>query len=148
MGMAIVLIMFCHNSVIPPAVLNEWFAISELCQVGVDIFLFLSGFGLCYSFSRTGNYFKFIKKWMVRVLPSYIIVVGIWIVFCWLLHIGGGLTDLLWKYYLISSFAEAELCEWYVAAILVLYCCYPAFYWLSQKINRVVRLNVGCLLHQ
>lgn len=48
--------------------------IRNLGNVGVDIFLLLSGIGLYYSFSNKNNIKEFYKKRAIRILPQVIIV--------------------------------------------------------------------------
>lgn len=80
MGLAIILIMFCHMDIAQEH--NGVSATSlakalHLFTVGVDIFLFLSGVGLYYSYTKGKQpYVKFEKKRLIRILPYYAVIGG------------------------------------------------------------------------
>lgn len=60
MGIAIVLVMLCHNSVkVPDNLVPFRTVFSSMCQCGVDAFMILSGLGLYYSFHKDPNPFRF-----------------------------------------------------------------------------------------
>ena len=97
-------------------------------NVGVDMFLFLSGVSLYFSFSKDGDIARFLKKRFLRIAPA------VWVLFGW-----------YWVVlYLVESFAPAQLVPrlmlvdfwlmtgdgsiWYVSLILVLYLAYPLVY--------------------
>ena len=72
MGIAIILIMFCHMDVaqthndIPSTSLARAL---HFFTVGVDVFLFLSGVGLYYSYTKKKqSYGEFEKKRLVRMI--------------------------------------------------------------------------------
>lgn len=44
---------------------------------GVDLFMFLSGFGLYFALKKETNYLNFIKKRLIRILPYNIIVCAV-----------------------------------------------------------------------
>lgn len=93
---------------------------------GVDIFMFMSGFGLFFSLSRDISLKKFFIKRFVRILPAYIFMGALFSIFfyhddittflfrCSMLgywHIGGNI------YY-----------EWFIPAICTLYIFFPLFF--------------------
>ena len=97
-------------------------------NVGVDIFLFLSGISLYFSFTKNDDVNDFYRKRFLRIVPA------VWILFGW-----------FWAYrYLIESFALAKFVPrmmlidfflmtndasiWYVSLILALYAAYPMIY--------------------
>lgn len=127
MALAIVGVLFSH--------LNAdfgWFPFNRLAVLGyggVDIFFFLSGFGLFYSYRRDPSSRRFYRKRLGRIFPAFIVVVlieeyarrggfepvrflqlsstlGYWFPHSW-----------GWHY-------EA----WFVSAILALYLVFPLFY--------------------
>lgn len=133
MGIAILLILFCHNSV--------WFfsdTFSEInqcarvvAQVGVDIFLFCSGYGLFFSFSRCGTLWSFYKKRIARILPAYLIALVIWSGFA--LCFGEDTLDFLRRYFLLSFFTRGELIVWFIPGILLLYALFPLLFRLASS---------------
>lgn len=77
MGLAIIILMFCHSTVsIPTGLNNVLLGVRALCQCGVDIFMLLSGLGCYYSFSNTPKTSAFWKKRFIKILIPYIITVA------------------------------------------------------------------------
>ena len=75
------MIMFCHFDVaqshhdIPVNFIARTF---HTFTVGVDVFLFLSGVGLYYSFTKKKTkYIDFQKKRIARLFPLYFVIAGI-----------------------------------------------------------------------
>lgn len=86
MGLATALVIIFHG-------LSVWDyygatlpAVARLCRgflgsVGVDIFLFLSGIGVFFAIENGTSTMRFYKKRLVRLLPSVLIVSGVfWVV--------------------------------------------------------------------
>ncbi len=132
MGAAIIMIMFCH---LDTAQTRNGLEITRLAKllhtntVGVDIFMFLSGVGLYYSFSnKQQSYLQFEKRRLKRVIPLYILIAGI----TYLLY------DLIinrlsfWKFLrdltFISWFRDGSTLYWYILAISVFYLLFPLLY--------------------
>lgn len=138
MGIAIVCVMLCHNTLLVPAPLVELRQIlSNILQCGVDAFMLLSGLGLYYSFSRNANVGTFWKKRYTKILPPYIIVVVLYATVSVGLWKEATLLQYVWKYSLVSFFVDGKMALWFVAAILVLYAAFPLLYRLLQKYPRV-----------
>lgn len=132
MGFAILCIMFCHNTVKWNYIAEPWLITSNLAQCGVDIFLFLSGFGLYYSYSEQGDYLSFVKRRLIKILPTYLIIITVWSVFC-VVFGGSTVKELLWRYSLISFYVDADLNEWFITAIITLYVIFPLVYKIAQN---------------
>lgn len=45
--------------------------------IGVDIFMFLSGMGLCFSMKKNSNIKDFYIRRIRRILPTYLLVAGL-----------------------------------------------------------------------
>ena len=95
--------------------------------MGVDIFLFFSGFGLCYSLNKK-SIKEFYKRRFVRILPLYI-VLGL---FAGILHYQ---DYSIWDYFCnISSLSYWGLggnkFEWYLSSLFILYLAFPLIYWM------------------
>ena len=71
MGFAIIGILLFHSRIAVPYIDNLF----VIGYGGVDIFLFLSGFGLFFSFSENQNLASFYKKRFLRIFPAYIFIV-------------------------------------------------------------------------
>lgn len=97
---------------------------------GVDIFLFLSGFGLSYSFEKN-SIWVFYKNRLKRIYPLYFISVCIayalsynqWSFSTFLAN----LTTL--GYYLDNG---VNRFDWYINALITLYILFPLFYFYSK----------------
>jgi len=142
MGVATVMILICHaeaSNVMMPELLAKVFS---FCNIGVDIFLLLSGLGAYYSMAKStmsqtwGRYLLYYKKRFLRILVPYFLI---YVPFCIIYMLIG-------KY----SFVDSLLCfstleywlfhrgAWFISLILVLYiiapllhkCCSGNFSWL------------------
>lgn len=75
MGIATIGILMCHaapNGVNLPPMLKSVFGLGQL---GVDIFFFLSGFGLFYSLSKPfKNVWEWYRKRFLRIIVPYLII--------------------------------------------------------------------------
>lgn len=141
MGIAIVFIMLCHNTLLVPNGLAKVHNVSSvMLQCGVDIFMLLSGLGLFYSFRKNSKISTFWKKRYKKILIPYIIVVVIYGIVCVGVLRNETLLQYVWKYSLISFFWEGKLTIWFVAAILMLYTVFPCLYALLQKSSRIFAL--------
>ena len=83
MGAAIIMVMFCHNTIqFSENALNLiWKSFSSYFQVGVDIFFLLSGLGCVFSLQKTSGYSGFMKRRIWRIIPTYLVVDGGWCLF-------------------------------------------------------------------
>lgn len=144
MGIAIALIMLCHNQV---WFWREWVNqlnthIRAISQIGVDMFLFCSGFGLYFSYTRTPDLGSFYRKRMVRILPAYFIMLAVWTFCAW--YYQENVYEFLRSYSLLSFFTRGELIVWYVPAILLLYLLYPLAFRLTQS-KKALILSCGAI---
>jgi peptidoglycan/LPS O-acetylase OafA/YrhL len=95
--------------------------------VGVEVFLFLSGMGLYYSFSRDSRIGMFYQKRLVRIMPAYLIVgVLFWSVKDF--HIRNLSAVGFLKDISFVSFFSGTHTIWYIGFILVMYLLFPLFY--------------------
>lgn len=107
--------------------------IIRIGDCGVDIFLFLSGYGLYFSFSKMDSRITdFYHKRLWRILPT---VVLLFVTFAVIeLMIGKSIDDFLsvrfWFYQIYAKY-------WYVGAILLFYLLFPLIYYIL-KISPVV----------
>lgn len=97
---------------------------------GVDVFMFLSGFGLCYSYYKRDSVslISFYKRRLVKILPIYffcIITFGI--------IRGLDISDILWQLTCLGFWIGKPSYDWYVPSILLLYFTFPFFVRLSKK---------------
>ena len=76
MGLAMLWVMYFHTPVIFSEH-NQWL-FHRIGFYGVDIFLFLSAFGLYYSLSKHKNIWQFYKARFIRIFPAFFIVATVW----------------------------------------------------------------------
>lgn len=145
MGFAVLWVIafhFCmYGNLLRIGVLNFLFGKGYL---GVDIFFFLSSYGLCYSYNKrsSGEYYRQRAR---RLFPMYLVFV-LALVLCFrnllpysswlsaLLQITGG-----------ANFAGMEL-EWYIPALILLYIFFPLIFKGIEKIYNWGYLYVIALL--
>lgn len=77
MGYAMLCIVFFHSS-FPIAETSLFYAIKNLCDIGVDIFLFVSGIGIWFSLNKHANVAAYVQRRCLRILPAFLIVNTLW----------------------------------------------------------------------
>lgn len=151
MGVAILLIVFCHLDVAQRHNGAEHTRLAGILQtgsVGVDIFLLLSGIGLYYSFSKNHlPYLKFETKRILRILPPYLAIGGTtYLIYDLLIRhfsVGKFLRDL----FFVSWLRDSNTRYWYVLAILVFYLLFPALYsFVHGRSRALLRTSLFCAL--
>ena len=127
MGVAILGVMCGHlmNHTIQPKVLAHLVRLIHTCG-----FLFLSGFGLYYSFSVNRNLSLYFKKRVSRLYIPYLCISSIF--FTLLLLAGKCSTSEFIGYLTTAAFwyKGNYYAMWYVAVSLALYMLFPLFYML------------------
>lgn len=97
--------------------------ILETCGYGgVDIFMFLSGFGLYYAYKKENKYTNFVKRRLIKILPYNIIICIIW-KFIYKRGIIGTILDSLG----LSILFRANLIGWYTSLMVILYLLTPLY---------------------
>lgn len=99
--------------------------------VGVDLFLFLSGFGLSYSFEKN-NIWHFYKNRFKRVYPIYFLaVVATYLIWN---HKIWGFDDLVYNLSPLGFYTKGgtQRYDWYLESLFTLYLLYPVFFHLSK----------------
>ena len=127
MGLAMLFIVLFHVWV--PR--QHWgFGLHRMGNIGVDMFFFLSGIGLWYSWTKNPSWRQFQWKRYVRIYPTWLVVAA---VFYTMDFFGGqrystSLTDLFgdvlinWDFWL-----HDEGTFWYIPATMMLYLFAPAY---------------------
>ncbi len=104
-----------------------------IASIGVEIFVFLSGMGLYYSYTKNDNTKEFYARRYKKILPPYLIVGGIfWAIKDFKIkEVGGGqyLKDLTF----CTFVTDHVITIWFIALLIVLYLCFPLFYHLIYK---------------
>lgn len=100
--------------------------------IGVDIFLFFSGYGLCYSYEKN-TLKEYYWRRFKRILPIF------WVNLLFLTLVNGGGKLNLWDFacniLCIPPFygIDGTIIDWFTAAILHFYLFFPVLYFLVKK---------------
>ena len=107
-------------------------------NVGVDIFLMLSGIGLWFSWSRNASVKNFFKRRYMRVYPAWLVAACLFYIPNYLNSPGGGYSpDALnlvlnilvgWSFWRVD-----DLTFWYVPAIMMMYTFAPLYMQLIRR---------------
>lgn len=128
-GISAILVIVCHMF---GAKVDLSFGVSWLSflntgagEIGVDIFLFLSGVSCYYSYSKRPNAYIFLKRRFTRLAPTIVVLVGSFCIYSWLNGSVG------WQYLFFNIlvvpplFARSWAHLWFVGLIVILYVIYP-----------------------
>ena len=145
MGFAIIIVMLFHVTL---SQRSPWFGLRRMGNLGVDIFFFLSGIGLWYSWSKQQLYGKFYMNRALRIYPAWLIIAGYFYLSHF--HVGrvsyalpfGGTGDATLNSYLDLAgdilinwdfWLHDELTFWYVPATMMMYLFAPLYMQLLRK---------------
>ena len=147
MGFAICAILFIHLFFI--GILDErygiwWQKLRQMGSGGVDVFLLLSAFGLCFSLKHNPSATQFYKKRLLRLLPA--IVIGFFLANYLVVYnefttnssYGLALQNcwMYFRYYVYSL--------WFIFLILLLYLVFPiAYTFMSDAKDRQALVSRG-----
>lgn len=121
MGFAILLVLFYHFGFHTP----PFNLLARFGYVGVDIFMFLSGFGLYYSLCKDKILGHYYRKRFIRIFPSYFFV-GIFLsIFC---YSNETFLGYIWKCSTLGFWSNGIYYEWFIPSLVMLYALFPAFY--------------------
>ena len=144
MGVSIIMIMIFHQYYIPDNKLLNIIAVYG--NYGVDIFLFLSAFGIIYSLKKY-NTITFYKRRLIRILPACIIA-GIlkYLITEYastsITYLSpDAFTNVTYKYYMLLGW---DL--WFIRSILFLYLLSPLLNYIFNQFNKIIALTVGVII--
>lgn len=141
MGIATILILVCHsvgNNVYIPFPLNKLFALGTC---GVDIFFFLSGFGLYYSLQKKKSILQWYKKRYIRILVPYLIISIIGFVdYC--INQPYDFGEYLFRLSLLSFWTDHNV-AWFLAVIIPFYAITPFLYQILFSHKHTVLVALG-----
>lgn len=105
-------------------------------STGVEIFLFLSGMGLCFSMNKDSNVFRFYSRRFKRLLLPYAIWGGLFWIIKDMVFFKMGFGRVLYDFFFISFWREGTSSLWFVAFIILAYLLYPIIHWCFRKENK------------
>ena len=137
MGFAILCIMFTHNSIEIGII---WSTAKTISQIGVDLFLFLSGYGLYNSYMKAPK--GFYTRRFIRIIPTYLFVIILYVAYL-KIFTSSSIKEALWDFSLISFFIDGIQLEWFIATILLLYLLFPVLFHFVN--NRLAVILICCV---
>jgi peptidoglycan/LPS O-acetylase OafA/YrhL len=93
----------------------------------VDVFLILSGFGLCYSYGRIGDRNRFRLHHVKKILVPYLLFCVPVLFVLRVLLLGTGFARFLKDVFFLSFFTDGFRLFWYIPCILICYMIFPCF---------------------
>ena len=140
MGISALLIIICHASTYHVEMSPVVRFLLSFGNVGVDIFLFLSGIGCWYSLNRGGALSKWYKKRFVRIFIPYVLIQ----IPFWGFNLIQGNFDLIDSLYEFSTIAFwiRHTGMWYVALLIPLYLLTPFLYKLLESTSHRIKLAI------
>lgn len=142
MGFAILWVMLFHLPV--PTDISLLDFIKSIGYGGVDIFLFLSGFGLYFSMSRKNfKLAKYYKSRFFRIVPEFWLVLGI--VFLLQMDFSvKSLSLLICRASTLGYWIGHQDEMWFISCILLLYAIFPIYFRLFKKYGTKASLSFIC----
>ena len=102
--------------------------LSFIGAIGVDIFIFLSGMGLCFSMKKNSNIKDFYIRRIRRILPTYLLVAGLFYIYQDLIYEKQSIFKFLSDLLFITLFSEGNITFWFIGFIILMYIMYPLFF--------------------
>ena len=133
MGFAIIWIMLFHGEEFYKGLKLPIFTfVIGRGNVGVDIFLFLSGFGLYYSLNANKDTISFYRRRIIRVLIPYLLIsVPYWIYNT--VRKDGSALDFFSNLTGVSFVTKGVPTTWYIFLIIFLYIAYPFVFKIERE---------------
>lgn len=108
-----------------PTLLNPMYLVGAS---GVEMFLFLSGIGLYFSWTRKPQLRPFWKKRFFGIIISYLIIALPYLLWQDFIYTHVGVRQFLVDLSMLNAFESRNRQCWYAAMILVMYLLFPLFY--------------------
>ena len=135
MGLAMIFVMLFHVWM-PKS--NAMYGLVRCGNVGVDMFLFLSGIGLWYAWGKRPSLKTFYLRRYIRVYPAWLLMAALYYIPAYIDNPGGGyspnvahlVANILvnWSFWRID-----DLTFWFIPAIMMMYTFAPAYMALIER---------------
>lgn len=120
------------------------YAVNLYCEIigstGVEVFLFLSGMGLCFSMNKDSNVLRFYTRRFRRLLIPYAIWGGFYWIYKDLFLYNFGKKRVLYDFFFVSFWRDGCVNLWFIAFIILMYMVYPLVYFCFRKENKYRKL--------
>ena len=131
MGIAMLIIILFHVDL---ARSDMFFGLRRMGNLGVDMFLFLSGIGLWFSWMKTPSYRHFYFRRLIRIYPAWLIIACLYYLPRLHVHDAASLVNLIGEIGFNWNFSlHDELSFWYIPAIMMLYLFAPPYIELIRR---------------
>ena len=97
--------------------------------IGVDIFLFLSGYGLSFSYEKNPLP-RFYANRFTRIFPLYLVAVTLGFIICFQTWT---VPDYLLNVFCVNYYINGNYFDWYVPTLIGLYLLFPLLYYLGKQ---------------
>ncbi len=145
-ALSIVLVMIFHSSKIDNDYLFIYNYLKRIGNIGVDIFLFMSGISLYFSMKKDENLWNFYKKRLQRIILP-VLIIGIPYYFMRdVIYYKQNLWIFLKNLSGVSLFTDKIKTSWFVTAIIILYLLYPILYRFYLKMHWSLQSLLICIL--
>lgn len=132
MGIAMLWIVFFHSSISTDNMPILHY-LKQMGDIGVDIFLFVSGIGIYYSLQKHESIKSYLISRLSRILPAFLLINTFWFIIHDLIVYKTGLINFVKNITTLSFWLDGNLTTWYLSSILVLQLVAPL---LIKLLNR------------
>jgi peptidoglycan/LPS O-acetylase OafA/YrhL len=130
---------------------------SYLGHFGVQLFIFVSAYGLALKYWRTPSWSDFVRSRIQKLYPMFLLAVGLWL-FLRLIEYGAGFPAFLWSQLdelALTTLAIINLGPgyglppvgpwWFLPFIVQFYCLWPGIAWLIRRTGAATLVVLPCL---
>lgn len=136
MGYAMILVVIFHS-----ASDITWFtALKSICDIGVDMFLLVSGIGIWFSLHKHSGIKEYLKGRITRIVPAFLIINTIWFIGFDLVLYYNGVITFLKDVTTLSFWLNGNLTTWYLSTLLVMQFLAPLI--VKRENNRIPILTI------
>lgn len=135
MGIAMLWVVFFHSGL---SISNKYISfVKNIGYGGVDIFMFASGLGTYFSYTKDYDSTAFIQRRLARLAPVYLPFIVIWL-FYKFLQGEYPVNAVIGNIFAVQGFTGlGNEFNWYITGLLVVYILAPYFCGLIDRINKL-----------
>lgn len=146
-GFAILWVVFFHAQL---GLAGGLYQLQRIGYGGVDLFFFMSGFGLYHSLEKDRDLKRYLKRRAIRILPAYLPFCLVWLAVILPLY-GGGLAEsvriAVGNLSMLGYFASVpQMINWYVSALAVSLLIAPVLHALLSDCKSFGKMLCGLLI--
>lgn len=116
-------------------------------NIGVEIFLFMSGISLYYSMKNYQDVYSFYKKRLIRIYTPLLLIYGSYCMYTCIIK-NNDILQLIKNITFYSFWFEGNSAVWFIALIIPLYLLYPLIFKFileNKSINRFFYIVLMCI---